>query len=146
MDTAQQAVGSGCCGCKEHFGVAVRAFWGVLCLKVGKGWTAPFGLLLARMLSGLILGTRGTQQGHPAPQDHPSLPSRCRGDALPSCLQAMGRGDPGGSQPFPFLPRRVGSLHLLMPRLPCVAPISDVIFIDGWNDLYLSCAVWKCNI
>lgn len=24
-----------------------------------------------------------------------------------------------------------------MPRLPCVAPISDVIFIDGWNDLIL---------
>lgn len=80
----------------------------------------------------------GTHWGHPPRRDMPVLsPPGTEEMLFPPCLQAMGRDLSRRLPLFPFLPCRVGSLHLLMPRLPCVAPISDVIFIDGSNDLIL---------
>lgn len=145
VGAAQDGAGTGCHGGEERAVGCSRGSSAKGC--VGKGWTTPSGSLPARTVPGPSLGTGETRRGHPAPRDVP-IPSLPGAEELlsPPAPRLRAGINPGGSQLFPFLPRRVGSLRLLMPRLPCVAPISDVIFIDGWNDLYLSCAVWKCNI
>lgn len=84
----------------------------------------------------------GTPLGCPGRQREPPPPPGC---AHPSPLGAVEMLSPPASWQGSIQEalnsshffHRVGSLCLLMPRLPCVAPISDVIFIDGWNDLIL---------
>lgn len=87
---------------------------------------------------GPSLGARGDTVGTPSSPGRPRPFPAGAGELLsPPAAEPRAGIDPGGSELSLFLPRRVGSPRLLMPRLPCVAPISDVIFIDGWNDLIL---------
>lgn len=71
MDAAQGRVGRGCCGCKQHSGVVVGAFWAVLCPKVGKGWTASVWLTAGLDAVRPDLGEQGNTVGAPSTLGRP---------------------------------------------------------------------------